>query len=100
MIHSWWLSQQRGCGLVYKNKIVLTQRCCGTKIQEEEEKELNRTEKSSYKRNYIGRIIDNSRQGNMASVATVDSARDRGLQDYRKKLLEHKEVESRLKESK
>lgn len=26
--------------------------------------------------------------------------RDKGLQDYRKKLLEHKEVESRLKESK
>lgn len=34
----------------------------------------------------------------MATV--VDAARDRGLQDYRKKLLEHKEVESRLKESK
>lgn len=34
----------------------------------------------------------------MATV--VDPARDRGLQDYRKKLLEHKEVESRLKESK
>lgn len=33
-------------------------------------------------------------------MATVDAARDRGLQDYRKKLLEHKEVESRLKESK
>lgn len=33
-------------------------------------------------------------------MATVDPARDRGLQDYRKKLLEHKEVESRLKESK
>lgn len=33
-------------------------------------------------------------------MATVDVARDRGLQDYRKKLLEHKEVESRLKESK
>lgn len=26
--------------------------------------------------------------------------RDKSLQDYRKKLLEHKEVESRLKESK
>lgn len=36
----------------------------------------------------------------MSAAATVDSARDRGLQDYRKKLLEHKEVESRLKESK
>lgn len=33
-------------------------------------------------------------------AAVVDPARDRGLQDYRKKLLEHKEVESRLKESK
>ena len=31
---------------------------------------------------------------------TVDSAREKTLQDYRKKLLEHKEVESRLKESK
>lgn len=30
----------------------------------------------------------------------TDPARERGLQDYRKKLLEHKEVESRLKESK
>lgn len=30
----------------------------------------------------------------------VDTSRERGLQDYRKKLLEHKEVESRLKESK
>ncbi len=36
----------------------------------------------------------------MTSAVTVDAARDRGLQDYRKKLLEHKEVESRLKESK
>lgn len=36
----------------------------------------------------------------MSAGAVVDSARDRGLQDYRKKLLEHKEVESRLKESK
>lgn len=36
----------------------------------------------------------------MAGAVVVDSARERGLQDYRKKLLEHKEVESRLKESK
>lgn len=36
----------------------------------------------------------------MAGAAVVDPIRDRGLQDYRKKLLEHKEVESRLKESK
>lgn len=36
----------------------------------------------------------------MSAAVAVDSARDRGLQDYRKKLLEHKEVESRLKESK
>lgn len=34
----------------------------------------------------------------MAAVA--DPVRDKALQDYRKKLLEHKEVESRLKESK
>jgi hypothetical protein len=33
----------------------------------------------------------------MAAVA--DPVRDKALQDYRKKLLEHKEVESRLKES-
>lgn len=33
-------------------------------------------------------------------MAINDPARERGLQDYRKKLLEHKEVESRLKESK
>lgn len=30
----------------------------------------------------------------------VDADREKVLQDYRKKLLEHKEVESRLKESK
>lgn len=34
----------------------------------------------------------------MAAVA--DPVREKALQDYRKKLLEHKEVESRLKESK
>lgn len=33
-------------------------------------------------------------------AAAVDSVREKALQDYRKKLLEHKEVESRLKESK
>lgn len=32
-------------------------------------------------------------------MAAVDPDREKGLQDYRKKLLEHKEVESRLKES-
>lgn len=36
----------------------------------------------------------------MAGPAVADPVRERGLQDYRKKLLEHKEVESRLKESK
>lgn len=34
----------------------------------------------------------------MAAVA--DPVREKALGDYRKKLLEHKEVESRLKESK
>jgi hypothetical protein len=34
----------------------------------------------------------------MTTVA--DPVREKALQDYRKKLLEHKEVESRLKESK
>lgn len=33
-------------------------------------------------------------------MATMEPEREKGLQDYRKKLLEHKEVESRLKESK
>jgi len=33
------------------------------------------------------------------SVA-MDPVREKAFQDYRKKLLEHKEVESRLKESK
>lgn len=37
-------------------------------------------------------------QQNMAT--TMEPAREKALQDYRKKLLEHKEVESRLKESK
>lgn len=32
-------------------------------------------------------------------MASVDVDREKVLQDYRKKLLEHKEVESRLKES-
>jgi 26S proteasome regulatory subunit T4 len=32
-------------------------------------------------------------------AAVVDPTREKALQDYRKKLLEHKEVESRLKES-
>jgi len=32
-------------------------------------------------------------------MATVEPAREKSLLEYRKKLLEHKEVESRLKES-
>lgn len=68
-------------------------------IQEEEEKGRKEgTEQSSSQT--ILNLKSISWQESMASVATVDSARDRGLQDYRKKLLEHKEVESRLKESK
>ena len=35
-----------------------------------------------------------------SAATTGDAAREKGLFDYRKKLLEHKEVESRLKESK
>ena len=35
----------------------------------------------------------------MATVAT-DSVREKSLQDYRKKLLEHREYEAKLKESK
>jgi hypothetical protein len=33
-------------------------------------------------------------------MTTVDGVRDKALQDYRNKLLEHKEVESRLKAGK
>lgn len=33
-------------------------------------------------------------------MTAPDAGREKALQDYRKKLLEHKEVESRLKESK
>ena len=33
-------------------------------------------------------------------MATTDSVREKALADYRKKLLEHKELEARLKESK
>lgn len=33
-------------------------------------------------------------------MAAVEVDREKVLQDYRKKLMEHKEVESRLKESK
>lgn len=40
------------------------------------------------------------REKNKLEKMVSDPARERGLQDYRKKLLEHKEVESRLKESK
>jgi 26S proteasome regulatory subunit T4 len=32
-------------------------------------------------------------------MATTDSIREKALADYRKKLLEHKELEARLKES-
>lgn len=32
-------------------------------------------------------------------TSATEGSRERALQDYRKKLLEHKEVESRLKES-
>ena len=32
-------------------------------------------------------------------MTTIESAREKILQDYRKKLLEHKELEARLKES-
>lgn len=35
-----------------------------------------------------------------AGVASAEAVREKALHDYRKKLIEHKEVESRLKESK
>jgi len=35
----------------------------------------------------------------ISNMATVEPAREKSLLEYRKKLLEHKEVESRLKES-
>lgn len=34
-----------------------------------------------------------------AGPSTMDGLREKAFQDYRKKLMEHKEVESRLKES-
>jgi hypothetical protein len=34
-----------------------------------------------------------------SSVAAVDSVRNKSLEEHRKKLFEHREVESRLKES-
>ena len=34
------------------------------------------------------------------TTPVVDTAREKALTDYRKKLLEHKELEARLKESK
>ena len=34
------------------------------------------------------------------TMAATDSVREKALHDYRKKLLEHKELEARLKESK
>lgn len=33
-------------------------------------------------------------------MTVADASREKALEDYRKKLLEHKEVESRLKEGK
>lgn len=35
----------------------------------------------------------------VTAVPTTESIREKALSDYRKKLLEHKEVEGRLKES-
>ena len=32
-------------------------------------------------------------------METTDTVREKSLQDYRKKLLEHKEIESKLKQS-
>lgn len=37
---------------------------------------------------------------NKETMTGTDQDREKSLQEYRKKLLEHKEVESRLKESK
>lgn len=50
--------------------------------------------------------IDDKQFEKMAAVAVSQAAnqlenpRDKALQDYRKKILEHKEIEGRLKESK
>lgn len=35
-----------------------------------------------------------------AEMPQMDASREKGFQDYRKKLMEHKEVESKLKDSK
>lgn len=47
--------------------------------------------------NFVNLCIYSSK---MTVNSSVDSVREKGLADYRKKLIEHKEVESRLKESK
>lgn len=50
--------------------------------------------------------IDDKQFEKMAAVAVaqatnqLENPRDKALQDYRKKILEHKEIEGRLKESK
>ena len=41
-----------------------------------------------------------SEQNKMSTTAGTDSVREKILTDYRKKLLEHKELEAKLKESK
>lgn len=44
-------------------------------------------------------LPENVEDFNMASTST-DSPRDKALVDYRKKLMEHKELDARLKDSK
>ena len=51
-------------------------------------------------------VVDDKQFLRMAAVAVsqatnqLENPRDKALQDYRKKILEHKEIEGRLKESK
>lgn len=55
--------------------------------------------KSFYKISLVSFVISESKLYPRVMAAVADPVREKALQDYRKKLLEHKEVESRLKES-
>lgn len=45
-------------------------------------------------------IINNTKKRESEAAVNMADNREKGLQDYRKKLLEHKEIDGRLKECK
>ncbi len=45
-------------------------------------------------------IINTTKKRESEAAVNMADNRDKGLQDYRKKLLEHKEIDGRLKECK